>query len=313
MKLLLLIGSCLLATSQASEWDYNAEGDNGPADWGKRFPKCNDTASSSRQSPINIVVDNTKYNASLPTPEFINYDVAHATSNLIISNNGHTVVVTPKYASSDSKAQIKYKGKTYELVQFHFHWGSDSKRGSEHTIDGKHFQVEVHFVHYNTDDFNNFNEAKTEEGGLLVYAQFLKSFASSANAGYQEIVPQFEKVKYKGNTTTIPHFKFDTLLSKVPDRIYSYPGSLTTPTCDESVSWIVNSQTVEISQDQMSKFLELKSNKGETNEDLVNNYRPVQKLQQRTVETNVPGSGVTITSSFSMMLMTVLPIAYAFF
>ena len=25
---------------------------------------------------------------------------------------------------------------TYEFLQFHFHWGSDSSKGSEHLIDG---------------------------------------------------------------------------------------------------------------------------------------------------------------------------------
>ena len=31
----------------------------------------------------------------------------------------------------------------YQLEQFHFHWGSDSKRGSEHTLNGYTFSSEV--------------------------------------------------------------------------------------------------------------------------------------------------------------------------
>ena len=35
-------------------------------------------------------------------------------------------------------------GSTYDLVQFHLHWGSASNRvGSEHTINGKSFPMEV--------------------------------------------------------------------------------------------------------------------------------------------------------------------------
>ena len=30
-------------------------------------------------------------------------------------------------------------GDNYELLQFHFHWGSSNDRGSEHTIDGKRY------------------------------------------------------------------------------------------------------------------------------------------------------------------------------
>ena len=32
----------------------------------------------------------------------------------------------------------------------HWHWGSDSSKGSEHTIDGKEYPIEIHLVHVNT-------------------------------------------------------------------------------------------------------------------------------------------------------------------
>lgn len=31
----------------------------------------------------------------------------------------------------------------YQFEQLHFHWGSDSKKGSEHLIDGQAFPLEV--------------------------------------------------------------------------------------------------------------------------------------------------------------------------
>ena len=31
----------------------------------------------------------------------------------------------------------------YNLLQFHFHWGGDDKVGSEHTVDGERFPLEV--------------------------------------------------------------------------------------------------------------------------------------------------------------------------
>ena len=36
--------------------------------------------------------------------------------------------------------------KIYRLMQFHFHWGGDDKEGSEHTIDGKTFPLEVNIL-----------------------------------------------------------------------------------------------------------------------------------------------------------------------
>ena len=31
----------------------------------------------------------------------------------------------------------------YNLLQFHFHWGANDKVGSEHTVDGERFPLEV--------------------------------------------------------------------------------------------------------------------------------------------------------------------------
>ena len=42
------------------------------------------------------------------------------------------------------KKKIKLN-KTYELSKIKFHWGNDSQRGSEHTIDGKRFAGEVNY------------------------------------------------------------------------------------------------------------------------------------------------------------------------
>ena len=33
----------------------------------------------------------------------------------------------------------------YQMLQLHFHWGGDDTRGSEHTIDGKEYPLEVGF------------------------------------------------------------------------------------------------------------------------------------------------------------------------
>ena len=32
---------------------------------------------------------------------------------------------------------------TYKLEQFHFHWGSDDSKGSEHKVDNKAYPLEV--------------------------------------------------------------------------------------------------------------------------------------------------------------------------
>ena len=36
---------------------------------------------------------------------------------------------------------------SYQLLQLHFHWGRRNGRGSEHTINGEKFPMEMHLVH----------------------------------------------------------------------------------------------------------------------------------------------------------------------
>ncbi len=39
--------------------------------------------------------------------------------------------------------------KQFTLANVHFHWGT--KKGSEHTVDGKSYALEMHIVNKNTD------------------------------------------------------------------------------------------------------------------------------------------------------------------
>ena len=52
---------------------------------------------------------------------------------------------------------------------------------------------------------------------------------------------------------SIAPFKMKDLLPENTDVFYRYSGSLTTPTCDESVTWTVFHQTIELSKIQVGK------------------------------------------------------------
>merc|ERR1712217_950430 len=63
--------------------------------------------------------------------------------NCTIMNNGHTVQVN---IDASNKCQLIYKGKPFTLRQFHFH------TPSEHTLDSKQYEMEMHLVHTNEQD-----------------------------------------------------------------------------------------------------------------------------------------------------------------
>ena len=87
--------------------------------------------------------------------------------------------------------------------------------------------------------------------------------------------------------STCPFLKISDLVAGVAPiadsdepRYSNYAGSLTTPGCMEVVNWINFLDTIKISSEQLEKFRALKD--GEKH-DIVDNFRPVQPLNGRTV------------------------------
>ena len=60
----------------------------------------------------------------------------------------------------------------------------------------------------------------------------------------------------------------------------TYEGSLTTPTCNEVVEWINFLEPLKISRAQLAAFRNLDDDKMK---DIVDNFRPPQPLNGRTV------------------------------
>ncbi len=195
------------------------------------------------QSPINISISETVENTDLNGLE-INY----GTSEVNIVNNGHTVQF-----NTTGKHSIMISDKTYELAQFHFH------ALSEHTIDGAHYPIEVHFVHRHSDTDYAVIGIMYEEGNEnALLAEFLSDFPTS-----------------EGNYSSDKKIKLSSLL---PDDLsfYYYSGSLTTPPCSEVVSWYVLKTPLTASITQIDQFSDI----------LNHNFRPVMPLNGREVYSN---------------------------
>ena len=60
-----------------------------------------------------------------------------------LDNLGYTVTFRPN-ASSVTTLQT-HTGE-YEFDHFHYHWGERAGYGSEHLVDGKQYDLEIHFV-----------------------------------------------------------------------------------------------------------------------------------------------------------------------
>uniref|UniRef100_A0A670ZTJ1 Carbonic anhydrase n=1 Tax=Pseudonaja textilis TaxID=8673 RepID=A0A670ZTJ1_PSETE len=245
----------------------------GPSQWYKSYP----IAQGSRQSPIDIISTQAIFDPSLK-PLSISYG---SDSSLGISNNGHSVMVDFKDVDDKTAISGGPLENPYRLKQFHFHWGTSQKSGSEHTINGKSFPCELHLVHWNAKKYTTFGEAVAAPDGLAVIGVFLE--VGEEHTSMNRLTDAFYMVKFKGTKAEFRSFNPSTLLP--PGKKYwTYAGSLTTPPLHESVTWIVLKEAIQISEKQMEKFRSLLFT---TEEDekipMVNNFRPPQPLKGRVV------------------------------
>lgn len=237
------------------------------------------------QSPINLHPDQSFYQEFNPRLQFTNYDHILQYTEYDITNNGHTVLVSFSYNNKSVSVSGGGLPGRYALQQFHFHWGSQNDIGSEHSINGGYYPMEMHFVHFNA-TFNEYNAATDVHDGLTVLGVFIQ-ISEQDNPILEHIVKFLTKIEYENDKTNITEkFSLQDLLPSNTDDFYRYEGSLTTPPCYSSVIWTVFRHPITISQRQLNVFRSLRENvAGSTGKDelLVNNFRPPQPLHGRTV------------------------------
>lgn len=218
-------------------WSY--EGEGGPENWAKLDPKNNACATGQRQSPIDIR-EGIKVDL-----EAIQFD--YRPSSFRIIDNGHTVQVNVGDSS------ITLTGKTYELVQFHFH------RPSEEKVNGRNFDMVVHMVH------------KADDGSLAVVAVLMER--GEENPFIQLLWNNMPLEKNVAVSPPTPNINPASLLP-ASRNYYTYMGSLTTPPCTEGVLWLVMKQPIQVSTEQIGIFSRLYRH----------NARPIQPVSSRLIK-----------------------------
>lgn len=260
--------------------NWGFKGECGPTEWHKYFPH----AAGKKQSPVDIPSMNAVFCEKLAKAPFkVNYD-EKCTSK--IENNGRIFMVTgdsPESVVTGGPADCEYK-----FMQFHMHWGPDNTGGSEHTIDGKQYVAEMHFVNWNYLHHGDTTAASfaTDHTGLMVFGVLLTLGAE--NPELEKLIRSLGSVKFVNQSAPIAEpFDLNRLLPDDKASYYHYLGSLTMPPCTECVKWVVFKKPVEVSARQMDEFRTLYncSSASECCEKtrMDNNVRPVCPLNGRTV------------------------------
>ena len=146
----------------------------------------------------------------------------------------------------ENGGKITVDGVDYKLLQFHFHGKSEEQ------IDGKHSDLVAHMVH------------KSAFGNLLVVAVLFDE-GKTANKTVQNVIDSV------GKSITM---NSGDLLPKNTNDYFHFMGSLTTPPCSENVKWYVMKDIQSVSKEQVAALRKY----------YANNYRPIQPLNGRSVE-----------------------------
>lgn len=262
----------------ALDWGY--EQHNGPEQWCKYYPDANGT----QQSPIDVNTSSIMTDIELlrnPLTWSYTSDVCTTLQN---TGKGWQVCVDANGCSLEGGPLQHH----YKLQQFHCHWGENSKCGSEHTVNGQSFSGELHLVHWNADLFKSFKEAARSNAGLAVLGIFLQ--LGREHEELSKLTRIMKNVPCMGDTTPISE-KVDPASFIPGDHSYwTYQGSLTTPPCYESVTWIVFKQPMEVSEEQLEEFRKLLSKSPEPENEnkvphdcILKNHRPPQPLHDRLI------------------------------
>ena len=237
----LFVATAALAAGQSTApWSY--AGKTGPELWSRLDPSYQACGHGHEQSPVNI--HHARLNKALQPIQF-----HYLAGPVHLENNGHAIEV-----HVDPGSYIIANGVRYDLIQYHFH------RPSEHTIDGKLSDLEVHLVH------------RSADGKLAVVAVLMNENANQPNATLAALLPSLPA---KPGTTEQVSDMVSTAGLLPADRGYwTYTGSLTTPPCTEGVQWFVLEQPMTVSRVQLTAFSNIYRN----------NNRPTQELNGRRVE-----------------------------
>ncbi|MCX7419138.1 MAG: carbonic anhydrase family protein [Planctomycetia bacterium] len=222
-----------------AKWSYT--GNTGPAFWGQLDPSYRLANSGKHQSPIDI---NTTTAPVSKLPE-LKFD--YRRERIAALNNGHTI------QHNEAPGSFLFVGaEKFSLEQYHVH------TPSEHTLDGKPFDLEIHFVHKST-------------SGAVVVVGVLVQGDENAELDlplYHDLPgTPGENVAFEGSRNP------SDFLPRSRDY-FSYSGSFTTPPCTEQVRWIVMKQPIGAQPKYVERFATI----------LKANNRPVQKLNDRVVE-----------------------------
>ncbi|XP_036450383.1 LOW QUALITY PROTEIN: carbonic anhydrase 15 [Colossoma macropomum] len=247
LLLLVLLQTVLTLTLTYDDFCYD-DGQCDPYAWGDMFPSCHPLLDA-HHSPIDLGWQQVR-DAQLDELQLSGFN-STPKGQWRLTNQGHSVVLEVGGGLSVSGSGLPG---LYRTVQLHFHWGSTSTNGSEHTLLLQRFPMEMHIVSIKS-SHPNLTAALGDPTGLAVLAVFI-DLSYMDNENFQPISSALPFITYRGQEKSIRPFPLLTLLPQANlSQYYRYHGSLTTPPCSQAVLWTVYEVPISISWAQFEPFI----------------------------------------------------------
>ncbi|XP_063678962.1 putative carbonic anhydrase 3 [Bolinopsis microptera] len=227
--------------------------------------------SGEQQSPIDIdlIEDTVLHSSSLPDLGEVQLTYTNSSSIKYGVKDGPLVVMPEDWPVGHTDG--------LQLLQIHFHWGSNSSNGAEHNLYGKQFQGEMHLVTRNLDQLDPLSD-----DFYAVFGVFLEEDSSQVGSEQNEVIKNLVSGGVINNEVTVP---LSQLFSMETTSVYTYEGSLTTPGCAEHVFWMVFEEPIKLTPGVMGTMRQ--------HHNVNRTFRNPQPLNGRPITHRVLGEQLT--------------------
>lgn len=263
--------------SQDFLWGYDGFKGLRPETWANQYPKCINPS----QSPINIISANAQYDKAIEKKP-LKFQIVHNVTNIQkIIRTPHNFVVRVDGTGSISGGPLK-QNEIYRLASFGFKFrDSDGSGGSEHSIDGQEYPAELHITFWNT-KYQSYTKAIGYSDGLAIVVVMYEVGPRPKHQGIENMIIAYNSLNERrssgpmGNSVVI-----QDLLPSNTTHYFTYQGSLTTPPCNQCVTWIIMRHTCTMLRSQLNSLINTHRHRGCCSDG--SNCRPLQPLNNRQV------------------------------